>query len=190
MLLGTDFSAVSAPAFDEALRICLRDGSPLVIVHALQPLGAPGLRLSEPTTHASTNEGADITASGADMLPGDTAATAWVARARRAGVACRMVGRPGRPARAILEEAAACNARLIVTGTHEREGTARDLFGSVSNEVALYSPVPVLAVPAARDTGEARGWRAWFGLAPRRDAGAAAAPARHDAPAIPGARLQ
>lgn len=50
----------------------------------------------------------------------------------------------GSIAAAVLAEALACGADLIVMGTHGRKGLRRAVLGSVAEEVIRDSPVPVL----------------------------------------------
>ena len=52
----------------------------------------------------------------------------------------------GAPALAILEEAAASKADLILMGSHGRRGLTRFLLGSVSHSVLHRSPCPLLIV--------------------------------------------
>ncbi len=52
----------------------------------------------------------------------------------------------GQPAEAILAEALAWGADLIVLGTHGRRGLAHLVFGSVAEGVMRTAPIPVLTV--------------------------------------------
>ena len=63
----------------------------------------------------------------------------------------------GRPAAAVLAEARAWGADLIVLGTHGRRGMAHLVFGSVAEDVVCTAPIPVLTVRevmATLDSGE------------------------------------
>jgi len=51
------------------------------------------------------------------------------------------------PLDGILTEARACEAELIVMGTHGRTGVRRLIIGSVTEAVMRYAKVPVIAVP-------------------------------------------
>ncbi|AWB26658.1 universal stress protein [Halococcoides cellulosivorans] len=55
--------------------------------------------------------------------------------------------REGAPSRAIVEYAEACDADVIVMGTHGRGGIDRLLLGSVAERVVRTATVPVLVVP-------------------------------------------
>ncbi len=79
-----------------------------------------------------------------------------VAEARAAGLQADSVVRcevGQRVSDAILQEAKACGARLIVMGTHGRRGLRRMALGSDAEQVLRESPVPVLLVrnPDAKD---------------------------------------
>jgi nucleotide-binding universal stress UspA family protein len=52
----------------------------------------------------------------------------------------------GRPAERILKRARTCHADLIVVGSHARGRVARVVLGSVSEELARISEIPVLIV--------------------------------------------
>lgn len=55
----------------------------------------------------------------------------------------------GEPAQAIVHEARAWSADLLVVGTHGRRGAARLLLGSVAESVLGHAPCSVLVVPTA-----------------------------------------
>lgn len=57
----------------------------------------------------------------------------------------------GNIAAAILQEAAAWPADLIVVGTHGRRGLRRFFLGSVAEELARTSPLPLLLVRGQED---------------------------------------
>ncbi len=52
----------------------------------------------------------------------------------------------GYAAEEILNFSVACNADLIIMGTHGRTGIDRILFGSVAERIVKNSPIPVLTV--------------------------------------------
>ena len=67
----------------------------------------------------------------------------------------RFLAVAGRPAAAILDQAADTRAELIVLGTNELRGIDRLLLGSVADTVLRRAPCDVLSVPprAGRDPG-------------------------------------
>lgn len=56
----------------------------------------------------------------------------------------------GQPAKAILDQIAACGADLVVMGTQGAGAVERLVFGSTTSRVLRESRVPVLAVPLPR----------------------------------------
>jgi len=56
----------------------------------------------------------------------------------------------GDPVSAILAEASKPGYDVLVVGTHGRTGMTKLLLGSVTEKLIRLSPIPVLAVPAAR----------------------------------------
>jgi nucleotide-binding universal stress UspA family protein len=72
-----------------------------------------------------------------------------VAGVRQAGVACASSEEIGRSHTAIAERARVSGARLIVMGSHGRQGLSHALLGSVAEKVVQHSPCAVLVVPAS-----------------------------------------
>lgn len=68
------------------------------------------------------------------------------ADARNRGVACRTVLRHGPVADEIVKVAAEERADLLAVGSRGLSGIRRLLLGSISNEVAVKAPCPVLIV--------------------------------------------
>ena len=58
--------------------------------------------------------------------------------------------RVGAPAEEIVRYADACDADLIIMGTHGRTGIAHALMGSVAEQVVRVAPCPVLLVRTAK----------------------------------------
>lgn len=77
----------------------------------------------------------------AERLLADTAA-----KLRSAGFRVETTVQEGDPRGAILDEAAAWNADLIVVGSHGRTGLQRVLMGSVSEAVVRHAPCSVEVV--------------------------------------------
>lgn len=71
----------------------------------------------------------------------------------------------GDTAPAILHEARAWSADLLVMGTHGRRGAARFLLGSVAETVLGHAPCSVLVVPPARQESGGRTAEAGMGEA-------------------------
>jgi nucleotide-binding universal stress UspA family protein len=68
------------------------------------------------------------------------------AEARSRGVACRTLVRHGPVADEIVRAASEERADLVVVGSRGLTGIRRLLLGSISNEVAVKAPCPVLIV--------------------------------------------
>jgi nucleotide-binding universal stress UspA family protein len=150
IVLGVDFSAASERARDAAIRMAKQWGARVLLVHALKPLGSPGLDLGHPQYDPQRNESADLTAS-TDL------ADVWLHRVRQQ-VPADLVTRPGRAAEVLVEEAARVDARAIVVGSHGTTGLEHVLLGSVAEGVLERSHVPVIVVPgrtAPEGTGKA-----------------------------------
>jgi len=142
IVVGVDFTPASEPALAEAIRKARQGGARLALVHALTPLGAPGLDLDHPQYDPPRNESADV------VLSNPATPESWVERARAAGVDAELVTRPGSPTTVLMAEAARLGARAIVVGT-SGGGLARALNGSVSRRLLDESPIPVYVVPGA-----------------------------------------
>jgi nucleotide-binding universal stress UspA family protein len=69
-----------------------------------------------------------------------------VARLRNAGIRAEALLRTGVPAATIINEAAACDACLIVLGANIRSPLPSVVLGSVADQVARSAPCPVLLV--------------------------------------------
>ena len=78
------------------------------------------------------------------------AAEAAAAELRDGDIASRIVGSGG-PAQALVEQAEALEADLIVVGRHEAAGLERLRLGSTAERVAHGSPCPVAIVPPDAD---------------------------------------
>jgi nucleotide-binding universal stress UspA family protein len=141
IVIGTDFSPASRAAFDSGLEMARELGGRVVLVHAIRPLGAPGLELTRPDNTTEENETAeptpDVGLSGSD----------WVDLAQAQGIEADVVVRAGRPASVIAEEAARVQAHTIVLGTLEKDGLEKAVLGSVAEEVEPRTSLPVIVVP-------------------------------------------
>lgn len=141
VLVATDFTPASRGAFDQGLALAKELDGRLLLVHALRPLGAPGLELTRPDTTKEENETAD------PVPRVGLAGTEWVDLANAYGVEADVVVRPGLPVVVILEEADRVDAHTIVLGSQGKTGITLAMLGSVAEEVRAKSPRPVLVVP-------------------------------------------
>ena len=142
VLLTTDLSAHSVPAH----------GRGLALACALAASEHPSLRtlhVVPPASLEQTVDGADDDVNAAirelaELLPEHAVGGNVPAACVRFGV----------PAEAIVHEARAWSADLLVLGTHRRRGAARFFLGSVAGTVLRHAPCSVLVVPPVR-TGAA-----------------------------------
>ncbi len=143
ILVGTDFTSSSRAAFDSGLRMAREEGGLLVLVHAVRPLGAPGLEMTRPSTARVDNETAEP---GPEFgLDG----TDWVMLARAQGVEAVVIVRPGLAAAVIADEAERLEARTVFLGNSGKAGLSRVMLGSVAAEVKRNTTRPVVVVPGA-----------------------------------------
>jgi nucleotide-binding universal stress UspA family protein len=140
VLVALDGSAFSTRALDAALALT-RDGGALRLITAVPPVylpvGVPDsavvTRDEEATQQAIVEERAALVTLAKEKVASSSADVAVV---------------EGEPADAILENAAAWGANIIIMSTHGRTGLTRLLVGSVADEVARHATCPVLLVPA------------------------------------------
>ena len=76
----------------------------------------------------------------------DQTLSRYVGELREQGLDVESIVREGYPATAIVDEAAAQRADLIVIGTHGLSGLKHLLLGSIAERVVQKAPCPVLAV--------------------------------------------
>ncbi|WP_352432444.1 universal stress protein [Pyrinomonas sp.] len=141
LLLAVDGSEASDAAVDEVARRALPEGSEIEIVSVYE---SPYAMLAEPWMSAEVDY--------------DVIEKAERERARRVveDAAAKLRAGPvsqqskittkvlkGQPKRAIVEEAEAFGADLIVIGSHGRGSVERFLLGSVSQAVAMHAPCSV-----------------------------------------------
>lgn len=140
ILVATDFTPASRGAFDEGVRLAKDLQGRLLLVHAVRPLGAPGLELTRPDTTSEENETA------APTPEVGLAGTEWVDLAKAQGVECDIVVQPGLPAAVIVHEALRVDAHTIVLGSQGKEGISKAILGSVAEEVRETSGRAVVVV--------------------------------------------
>lgn len=144
VLLTTDLSAHSIPAHGRGLALaCALAGTPHPSLRTLHVI--PPATLDE-TVDAADGEVNAAKVELAAFLPAH-------AVEGRVPAACV---RFGEPAQAIVHEARAWSADLLVLGTHGRRGAARLLLGSVAESVLRHAPCSVLVVPPAPPPAEER----------------------------------
>lgn len=140
ILLATDLTPASQPAFDEAVRLA-KDGADLILAHvyAIPNLGEP-IALAP---HVYDQIDREIRRDAECRLDD------LVQEAERRGVHARALPIRGEPYEAIARAAKEEVVDLIVMGTHGRTGVARFFIGSVASRLISTAPCPVLTVRAA-----------------------------------------
>lgn len=148
VLVATDFTPASRPAFDHGLALAKDLGGRLLLVHAVRPLGAPGLEVTRPDTTKAENETAEpVPAVG-------LAGAEWADFAKAQGVEADVVVRPGIAAVVIRDEADRVDAHTIVLGSQHKTPLAKAILGSTAEDVraATTRPVVVIEEPTAAGT--------------------------------------
>jgi nucleotide-binding universal stress UspA family protein len=141
ILLATDLTPASRPAFDEAVRIADERGAELILAHAYQlpNLGQP-VALAGEAYDAMDRQLRESAERHMQRL---------VVDARNRKVRTRTLVVFGDPYEAITKAAADEGVDLVIMGTHGRKGVARFFLGSVASRVISTAPCPVLTVRAA-----------------------------------------
>jgi nucleotide-binding universal stress UspA family protein len=152
ILVATDFSPCSAPAFERALELAARYGARLLVAHAYQDHHLPQAGFASAERWDEWDRGFREDAR-KRLAP-------LVRRAWEAGLEAEALLLTGFPDEALVEAARAHAADLVVVGTHGRRGPARLLLGSVAARVVATAPCPVLVArppgPAALDRAGGR----------------------------------
>jgi len=140
ILVATDFSPASRPAFRRALDLARANRAALWIVHvarAAGPISTDGYVLPRVYEELEAAIRADAQKRLRKLLT----------RSQGAGVRARaLLLRGGTPHEAILRAARSHRADMIVLGTHGRTGMARFFVGSVAARVVAAAACPVLTV--------------------------------------------
>ncbi len=142
ILVATDGSEGADRAVDYAAHRAKADGADLVIVNVVGGYGLP-----DKAFLAFTNEQNVLLK---ELLESRSAQTLTAARdsARKAGVGTvRIESRAGEIAQTIIEIAREQRADAIVVGKRGAGRVAGALLGSVSQKLAVLSPVPLTIVP-------------------------------------------
>ena len=137
ILLATDGSPDAMQALAYARDLALRDGAPVVVVHAFEPV---------PTYLGDPLEGRVLAR---HVSAGEEVADAAVAKLREAGVDVVVEVLEGPAADAILSVAGVRECDLIVMGTRGHGRLASLILGSVSHRVLAHARAPVLVVKAS-----------------------------------------
>jgi nucleotide-binding universal stress UspA family protein len=133
ILVGYDFSEISARALGHALGLATASGASVVVFNAF------GEALELP---AAANEAERAARAALEQA---------LAPHRRADLELTAVARWVEPAVGIIQAALDCKADLIVLGTHGRSGVARAFLGSVAETVVRASTRPVLLIRGVRE---------------------------------------
>jgi nucleotide-binding universal stress UspA family protein len=134
ILVGTDFSTASIPAFEQALKLAKQNGAELLIAHvaivpstiSFMPPESYGAWEAHCRTEAEENIGS------------------LLQKAHQQGVKAHMLLLEGLADDAIMEAAERLRVDLIVIGTHGRRGVSRFFMGSVAARLVSRARCAVL----------------------------------------------
>lgn len=138
ILMATDFSDASAPAWRRAVEMAAENGAELLVAHAYAPphfveMGPMAPRLYDEWDESLRSEvGKKL-----QLLINDAA---------KSRVAARPLVLAGNPEEAIVNAASENQADLLIMGTHGRKGMSRFFLGSVASRVIATAPCAVLTV--------------------------------------------
>jgi nucleotide-binding universal stress UspA family protein len=137
IIVPTDFSELSRPAWDLTQRLAKALGSEVVLVHVFVD---PPVYGDPPAVTSAWEAVLDAQKWVADELE------RWADRARKAGIDVRTVVLTGSAASEIVRHATEERADAVIMGTHGRTGLGRMVLGSVADRVIHTAPCPVLTV--------------------------------------------
>jgi len=138
ILVATDFSEASIPAWNRALSLAAENAGSLFVVHAYEPPNAAQATMVGPGVYEEWNQNLRTGAEKKlDVL---------VAEARKSGVQAHRGVAAGRVDEAIVKTAEELDIDLIVMGTHGRTGASLMFLGSVAARVMATAPCAVLTV--------------------------------------------
>jgi nucleotide-binding universal stress UspA family protein len=141
IMVATDFTDASKPAFEEAIELAQKNGSELLIGHAYQPPNMTQADAVAPGVYEEWDRNLRI--------PIEKKLRDLVNDAKKAGVLAKPLVLTGAPYEAIVDAAKENKADLVVMGTHGRKGVSRFFLGSVASRVISTAPCPVMTVRAA-----------------------------------------
>lgn len=141
ILVATDLSPNSTPAYRKAIEIAEVNGAQLLIATAYEPPNPIVADAVAPGVYGEWNA----------RLQGRVATEvqALVDDARSRGIDASPAILPGDPEEAIVRSAQENGVDLIVMGTHGRRGAARLFVGSVAAGVLANATCPVMTVRSA-----------------------------------------
>ncbi len=139
ILVATDFSPASRPAFRRAVEMASENGAALWIAHVASP---PAPMSPEGFVLPRFYEDMNV----AIRTDAQKRLRALLSRARKAGVRARSIILNGAPHDALNRAARRHRADLVVMGTHGRTGVAKLFVGSVASRVVATSRCPVLTI--------------------------------------------
>ena len=143
ILIATDFSAASAPAFAKAIAIAKQNDALLLVVHAYEQANLPDLGYAAAAAYSDWDR--ELRSHAEQSLE------SLAREAQAQGVNTKTMAIKGFPEEAIVAAASENSAELIVIGTHGRRGAARFFLGSVASRVISSAPCPVLTVRCASE---------------------------------------
>jgi nucleotide-binding universal stress UspA family protein len=141
IMVATDFTDASTPAFEEAIELAQKNGSELLIGHAYQPPNATQADAVAPGVYEEWDR--NLRTQVERKLQG------LVADAKKVGVQAKPLVLVGAAYEAIVDAAKENKADLVVMGTHGRKGVSRFFLGSVASRVISTALCPVMTVRAA-----------------------------------------
>lgn len=148
ILVPTDFSDCSHAACDMALKLALKFGASITLLHIQEPPAWQGFVIPELVVGMPTDVGTSVTE--VVVANSKRLMEQRVENLRRAGVTeVRHRMEAGEPSALILQVAEEEPFDLIVMGTHGRQGFERLMMGSVAERVVRQAASPVLTVRAA-----------------------------------------
>lgn len=139
ILVATDFSPASRPAFRRAVEMASENGAALWIAHVASP---PAPMSPEGFVLPRYYEDLNL----AIRTDAQKRLRSLLTRARKAGVRARSLILNGVPHDALNRAARRHRADLLVMGTHGRTGVAKLFVGSVASRVVATSRCPVLTI--------------------------------------------
>ena len=140
ILVATDFSAASMPAFEQAVALAKESGAELLIANVHKEAGPLEAAYAPEPAYEQWREQARARA--------HESLQSLLQRARREGLGAEGLILVGFPDKALVEAAEHHGADLIVLGTHGRLGAERFFLGSVAARVVSTAPCPVMTVRA------------------------------------------
>ena len=138
ILMATDFSDASAPAWRRAVEMASDNRAELLVAHAYLPPYIVEMGAMSPQMYDEWDE----------KLRSDVAKRLQllVQDAAKSGVTARPLVLVGNPEETIVDAASENRVDLLVMGTHGRKGMSRFFLGSVAARVIAAAPCAVLTI--------------------------------------------